>query len=63
MIDIDLLVSTLKQHGHTVESAISIPENAGGYELSVDGYVIPILEAERLLEREDAEKERTRQIH
>ena len=50
MIDIDLLVKALRQKGHTVESVIPVPENAGEYELEVDDAIIPLAEARRLLE-------------
>ncbi len=50
VIDINLLVQALRKRGHTVETVIPVPENAGDYELSVDGNVIPLEEARRLLE-------------
>jgi hypothetical protein len=53
MIDIDLLVQVLRKRGHTVETVISVPENAGDYELSVDGNIIPLAEARHLLEQDD----------
>jgi len=51
MVDIDLLVKMLRRYGHTVESVIPVPENAGEYELSVDGSLIPLELARRLLEQ------------
>jgi hypothetical protein len=54
MIDIDLLVQVLRKRGHTVESVIPVPENAGDYELSVDGTIMPLAEARRLLEEDAA---------
>ena len=51
MVDIDLLVKMLRRYGHTVESVIPVPENAGEYELSVDGNLIPLELARRLLEQ------------
>jgi len=51
MVDIDLLVKMLRRYGHTVESVIPVPENAGEYELSVDGNLIPLEIARRLLEQ------------
>lgn len=51
MVDIDLLVKMLRRYGHTVESVIPVPENAGDYELSVDGNLIPLELARRLLEQ------------
>jgi hypothetical protein len=55
MIDIDLLVQVLRRRGHSVESVIPVPENAGDYELSVDGVILPLAEARRLLELETAQ--------
>lgn len=54
MIDIDLLVQALRNRGHIVEGVIPVPENAGDYELNVDGNIIPLEEARRLLEQDDA---------
>jgi hypothetical protein len=54
MIDIDLLVKVLRKRGHTVETVIPVPENAGDYELSVDGTIMPLVEARRLLEEDAA---------
>ena len=50
MVDIDLLVKMLRRYGHTVESVIPVPENAGEYELSVDGNLIPLEIARSMLE-------------
>jgi hypothetical protein len=52
MVDIDLLVKTLKQRGHTVDSLIPVPENAGLYELQIDGNYLTLDEARSLLEQE-----------
>ena len=60
MVDIDLLVKMLRRYGHTVESVIPVPENAGDYELSVDGNLIPLELARRLLEQVPA---RTMRAH
>ena len=51
MVDIDLLVKMLRRYGHTVETIIPVPENAGEYELSVDGNLIPLELARRLLDQ------------
>ena len=51
MVDIDLLVKMLRRYGYTVESVIPVPENAGEYELNVDGNLIPLEIARRLLEQ------------
>ena len=56
MVDIDLLVQALRGAGHTVETVIPVPENAGGYELSVDGNIIPLEEARLLLESDDTRR-------
>lgn len=56
MIDVDLLVKVLRRHGHKVESVIPVPENAGDYELCVDGNYIPLVEARRILEVDDQRK-------
>jgi hypothetical protein len=52
MIDIDLLVQALRKRGHTVDDVFPVPENAGDYELTVDGAVLPLSEARLLLEHE-----------
>jgi predicted Rdx family selenoprotein len=49
-VDIDLLVKVLRQHGHTVEEVISVPENAGVFELKIDGEMLNLEEARDLLE-------------
>jgi hypothetical protein len=53
MVDIDLVVKVLRRRGHSVETVIPVPDNAGEYELSVDGNIIPLVEARRILERDD----------
>jgi predicted Rdx family selenoprotein len=53
MIDTDLIVKLLREHGHTVESVFHVPENAGEYEFSVDGNLLTLAETRELLERED----------
>jgi hypothetical protein len=54
MVDIDLIVQTLRQHGHHVESVFSVPENAGEYEFIVDGNTLTLEEARELLEQDEA---------
>ncbi len=54
MIDIDLIVETLRQNGHRVESVFSVPENAGEYELIIDGNTLTLEEARQLLEQDEA---------
>jgi hypothetical protein len=55
MVDIDLLVQALRKRGHTVETVISVPENAGEWELNVDGNLLPLDLARHLLERDQAQ--------
>jgi hypothetical protein len=52
MVDIDLLVETLRNAGHTVDNVISVPENAGSYTLCIDGETLNLEEARGLLEQE-----------
>jgi hypothetical protein len=54
MIDIDLIVQTLRQHGHRVDTVISVPDNAGEYELIIDGNTLTLEEARQLLEQDEA---------
>lgn len=55
MVDIDLLVQDLRNKGYDVRDVTSIPENAGGYELTVDGTVLNLEEARELLEADEDE--------
>jgi hypothetical protein len=59
MIDTDLIVKLLRDHGHKVESVFHVPENAGEYEFSVDGTLLSLAETRQLLEREDDRQEAT----
>ncbi len=52
MVDVDLLVSALKQRGYDVQEVIPVPENAGLYEFIVDGNPINLEEARALLEEQ-----------
>lgn len=58
MVDIDLLATSLRRMGHRVDDVTPVPENAGEYELTVDGVVLAMAQAEELLgeEIERAEK-------
>ena len=56
MVDIDLLVKVLRKHGHTVEAIIPVPENAGEYEFSVDGTILPLVEVRRMIDLEASKK-------
>jgi hypothetical protein len=53
MIDIDLLVEALRSRGHRVEDIISVPENAGVYELTVDGTTLNLEQARAFLEKDE----------
>jgi hypothetical protein len=61
MIDTDLIVKLLRDHGHKVESVFHVPENAGEYEFSVDGTLLSLAETRQLLEREDDRAESSKQ--
>ena len=50
MLDVDLIVDSLRANGHVVESTTKVPENAGGYEFVVDGRVLNLDETRALLE-------------
>jgi hypothetical protein len=54
MIDIDLTVSALRNYGHTVGDVIPVPENAGEYEIEVDGEMLSLAEVNALLEDDEA---------
>lgn len=53
MVDIDLIVQTLRQHGHRVEGVFRVPDNAGEYELVIDGNTLNLEEARQLLEQDE----------
>ena len=53
MVDIDLLVEALRNRGLRVEEVISVPENAGVYEMTVDGTTLNLEQARSLLEQEE----------
>lgn len=57
-VDTDLIVQSLTKRGHTVESVIKVPDNAGDYEFIVDGGTLTLDEARELLERDQAENRR-----
>jgi hypothetical protein len=54
MIDIDLTVTALRHYGHTVGDVIPVPENAGEYELEVDGEMLSLAEVNALLADDEA---------
>jgi hypothetical protein len=55
MVDIDLVVHELRRFGHDVGPVFPVPENAGDWELTVDGNILPLEEARRVL-AEDVER-------
>lgn len=57
MIDTDLIVKLLRDHGHKVDSVFHVPENAGEYEFTVDGTLLSLSETRELLELEDDREE------
>lgn len=54
MVDLELLANALRAKGHTVLHGHKIPDNAGAYELEVDGQVLTLEQARALLEDETA---------
>lgn len=54
-VDTDLIVESLRKRGHTVESVIKVPDNAGDYEFVVDGATLTLEETRELLERDQAQ--------
>ena len=53
MVDIDLLVEALRNRGHRVEDIIHVPENAGEYEMIVDGNLLNLEQARAFLEADE----------
>jgi hypothetical protein len=56
MVDIDLLVEAIRNKGHKVDGVFSVPENAGTYEINVDGNLLNLEEARQLLENDEETK-------
>lgn len=54
-VDTDLIVESLRKRGHTVESVIKVPENAGDYEFIVDGVTLTLEETRDLLAHDQEE--------
>ena len=52
MLDTELVIDVLRRRGHTVDSVMSVPGNAGGHEFMVDGVLMPLSAVELLLERD-----------
>jgi len=57
-VDTELIVQSLRKRGHTVESVIKVPDNAGDYEFVVDGATLTLDETRELLERDQAQDRR-----
>jgi hypothetical protein len=53
MVDIDLIVNTLRANGHKVEDVHPVPPNAGEYEMIIDGEVVNLEGARHVLELDD----------
>ncbi len=53
MVDIELLIQQLRKRGHTVEGVHHVPDNAGEYEFTIDGNVLNLEEARRVLELDE----------
>ena len=60
MVDIDLIVNTLRAHGHTVEDVHHVPPNAGEYEMIIDGNVVNLEGARYVLELDGPKKKQAR---
>jgi hypothetical protein len=54
MVDIDLLVNSLRAKGHNVRGVHAVPDNAGDYELIIDDNHLNLEEARRLLEEDES---------
>lgn len=54
MLDEELLAAALRSKGHTVAHIHKISDNAGEYEVEVDGRVLTLEQARALLEDETA---------
>ena len=54
MVDIDLIVQMLQDHGHTVEDVHVVPPNAGEYAFTVDGKAVNLEGARHILELDEA---------
>ena len=54
MVDIDLIVQTLLDHGHTVEDVHHVPMDAGEYAMTVDGTAVNLEGARHILELDEA---------
>ena len=50
--DTDLIVEQLRSRGHNVGRVISVSENAGEYEFTVDNNLLSLVEVRALLEQD-----------
>ena len=57
MVDIELLAQVLRRNGHKVEHVHAVPENAGAYELTVDGNVLNLEQARALLGPDEVDEQ------
>ena len=48
-IDTGLIVTTLRERGHSVSHVIPVPDNAGEFEFEVDGNLLSLSEVRELL--------------
>jgi hypothetical protein len=55
-VDVDLVVQSLRDRGHSVGKVIPVPDNAGDYEFCVDDRLLSLSEV-RILLQDDAERE------
>jgi len=58
MVDIDLLVQSLRANGHTVEGLHHVPPDAGEYEMILDGTVVNLDGARSILELDQSKRRR-----
>ncbi len=54
MLDMDLIVQSLKDKGHEVGPIFPVPDNAGEEEFTVDGEILTLTEVRALLANESA---------
>jgi hypothetical protein len=51
-IDTGLIVTTLRERGHSVGHVIPVPDNAGEFEFEVDDELLTLSEVRELLDRD-----------
>jgi hypothetical protein len=59
MVDIDLIVNTLRAHGHQVEDVHHVSHDAGDYEMIIDGEVVNLEGARHVLELDGPDRRQT----